>query len=143
MVLPSWTIEEWNIYDKILNDEETSTCKLEAWHQTLDKLLMKAHPSFEEFCQVIMREWIRIEFEMDQLESGNTREDFRFKASKAERKRREMILNVATNMNNYHRIVEQAWTELCQAQSKLIQIGRFSGPIYIFGQKVFYGMTNF
>lgn len=37
MVLPSWTIEEWNIYDKILNDEETSTCKLEAWHQTLDK----------------------------------------------------------------------------------------------------------
>ena len=106
MVLPSWTIEEWNIYDKILNDEETSTCKLEAWHQTLDKLLMKAHPSFEEFWQVIMREWIRIEFEMDQLESGNTREDLRFKASKAERKRRERILNVATNVNNYHSIVE-------------------------------------
>ena len=47
MVLPSWKIEEWNIYEKILNDEETSTCKLEAWHQTLDKLLMKAHPSFD------------------------------------------------------------------------------------------------
>ena len=30
----------------------------------------------------------------------------RFKASKAERKRRERILNVAINVNNYHSIVE-------------------------------------
>ena len=41
MVLPNWKIEEWNIFEKIINNEETSTCKLEAWHQTLDKLLMK------------------------------------------------------------------------------------------------------
>ena len=27
-----------------------------------------AHPRFEEYCQVIMREWVRIEFEIDQLE---------------------------------------------------------------------------
>ena len=45
---------------------------------------MKAHLSFEEFSQVIMREWIRIEFE-----SGITRKDTRFKASKAERKRQK------------------------------------------------------
>ena len=55
---------------------------------------------------IIMREWIRLVLEMDQLESGNTREDSRFKASKVERKRRERILNVATNVNNYHSIVE-------------------------------------
>lgn len=106
MVLPSWKIEEWNIFEKIIKDEETSTCKLEAWHQTLDKLLMKAHPSFEEFCQVVMREWIRIDFEMDKLESGSTRDDLRFKASKAERNRHDRILNIATNVNNYHTIVE-------------------------------------
>ena len=106
MVLPYWKIEEWNIFEKIVKDEGTSTCKLEAWHQTLDKLLMKAHPSFEDFCQVIMREWIRIEFEMDQLESGNTRNDLRFKACKAERKRHDRILNVATNVNNFNSIVE-------------------------------------
>ena len=34
MVLPNWKIEEWNIFEKIINNEETSTCKLEAWHQT-------------------------------------------------------------------------------------------------------------
>ena len=67
---------------------------------------MKAHPSFEEFCQVIMREWIRIEFEMDHLESGSTRDALRFKASKAERNRQERIFNIATNVNNYHSIVE-------------------------------------
>ena len=33
----------------------------------------------------------------------------------------------------------QAGTELCQAQSKLIQIGRFFGQIYIFVRKVFFG----
>ena len=38
MVLPSWKIEEWNIYEKTSKDEETSTCKLEAWHMTLDNL---------------------------------------------------------------------------------------------------------
>ena len=106
MVLPNWKIEEWNVYEKIIKKEETSTCKLEAWHQTLDKLLMKAHPSFDEFCQVIMREWVRIDFEMDKLECGNTREDLRFRASKSEIKRQERIFNVATNVNNYHSIVE-------------------------------------
>ena len=106
LVLPTWKIEEWNIYEKIINHEETSTCKLEAWHKTLDKLLMKAHPSFEEFCQVVMREWIQIEFEMDLLESGSQHNDLRFKSSKAERKRQDRILNVATNVNNYHSIVE-------------------------------------
>ena len=70
MVLPSWKIEEWNIFDNIIRDEETSTCKLEAWH-----------PSFEEFCLVIMREWIRIYFEIDKRETGNRRDDLRFKAS--------------------------------------------------------------
>ena len=34
---------------------------------------------------------------------------------------------------------KQAGTELCQAQSKLIQIGRFSGRIYIFVGKVVIG----
>ena len=39
MVLSSWKIDKWNIYEKIIRDEETSTCKLEARHQTLDKLI--------------------------------------------------------------------------------------------------------
>ena len=37
---------------------------------------------------------------------------------------------------------EQAGTELCQAQSELIQIGRFLGQICIFGRKVFFGSTK-
>ena len=106
MVLPNWKIEEWNIFEKIINNEETSTCKLEAWHQTLDKLLMKAHPSFEEFCKIIMREWIRIDFEMDKLESGNTRKDLRCNASKAEKNRHDRIHNVASSVNTFHTIVE-------------------------------------
>ena len=48
-VLPRWKIEEWNIYDKIIKKEDTLTCKLESWHNTHDKILMKAHPSFYEF----------------------------------------------------------------------------------------------
>ena len=43
---------------------------------------------------------------MDHLESGSTRDALRFKASKAERNRQERIFNVATNVNNYHSIVE-------------------------------------
>ena len=43
---------------------------------------------------------------MNQLESRNTRNDLRFKASMAERKRHERIFNVATNLNNFHSIVE-------------------------------------
>ena len=39
MVLSSWKIDKWNIYEKIIRDEETSTFKLEARHQTLDKLI--------------------------------------------------------------------------------------------------------
>ena len=47
-----------------------------------------------------MREGIRIDFEMDQLESGHTRADLRFNASKAEKKRHDRISKVVTNVNN-------------------------------------------
>ena len=105
-VLPKWKIEEWNIYEKIIRKEETSTCKLESWHNRLDKVLMKAHPSFEEFCQVLMGEWVKIEYEMEHLGSGYTASDMRFTASIAERKRQERIYNIAMGVNSYHTIVD-------------------------------------
>ena len=105
-VLPKWKIEEWNIYEKIIRKEETSTCKLESWHNRLDKVLMKAHPSFEEFCQVLMGEWVKIEYEMEHLGSGYTASDLRFTASVAERKRQERIYNIAMGVNSYHTIVD-------------------------------------
>ena len=105
-VLPKWKIEEWNIYEKIIKKEETSTCKLEAWHQNLDRLLMKAHPTFEEFCQVLMGEWNKIDFEMDLLESGHTRDQLKFKTSTADINRQKRIFNIAMSVNSYHSIVE-------------------------------------
>ena len=33
-------------------------------------------PSFDEFCQVIMREWVRIDFEMDKLECDAIKKAF-------------------------------------------------------------------
>ena len=105
-ILPKWKIEEWNIYDKIIKKEETSTCKLESWHNKLDKVLMKAHPTFEEFAKLLMGEWNKIEYEMDHLESGYTAGDMRFAASMAERKRQERIYNVAMSVNSYHSIVD-------------------------------------
>ena len=105
-ILPKWKPEEWNIYEKIIKKEDTSTCKLEAWHKKLDKILMKPHPSIQEFCQVLMGEWVRIEFELDHLASGYTREDLKFKASSQEIKRSEWIYNIAISVNNFHSIID-------------------------------------
>ena len=105
-VLPKWKIEEWNIYEKIVKKEETSRCKIESWHNRLDKVLMKAHPTFEEFCEVIMDEWVKIDYELEHLESGYTASDMRFNASLAERKRQERIYNVAISVNSVHSIVD-------------------------------------
>ena len=58
------------IYEKIIKREEISTCKLEAWHNRLDKVLMKPHPSFEEFCNVVMGEWVKIDYDLGHLEFG-------------------------------------------------------------------------
>ena len=57
--------------------------------QLLDalKVLRKAHPTFQEFCKVIMGEWVKIDFELDHLESEFTSSDLRFSASMAEKKR--------------------------------------------------------
>ena len=105
-ILSKWKIEEWNVYDKIIKKEETSTCKLESWHNKLDKVLMKAHPTFEEFAKLLMGDWNKIEYEMDHLESGYTASDMTFAASMAERKRQERIYNVAMSVNSYHSIVD-------------------------------------
>ena len=104
--MPRWRIEEWNIYEKIIKKEETSTCKLEAWHKNLDRILMKPHPSMEHFCRVLMGEWVKIEYEMDLLESGVTKEKLKFKASSTEINRQDRIFNVAMSVNNFHTIVD-------------------------------------
>ena len=67
---------------------------------------MKTHPTFEEFCKVIMGEWVKIDYEMDHLESGFTVKDIRFSASMSEKKRQERIYNVAMSVNNYHTIID-------------------------------------
>ena len=105
-VLPKWKISEWNIYEKIINKHETSTCKLEAWHQRLSKVLMKSHPSFEDFCKSMMGEWTKLDYEMEHLKNGYGRNDLKFNPSVAERKRKERVYTVAMNVNNYSTIVE-------------------------------------
>ena len=75
-IYPKWKPAAWNIYEKIIKKEETSTCKQEGWHDKLYKILMKPHPSFEEFCKVLMGEWVKIDVELDHLASGYTRNSF-------------------------------------------------------------------
>ena len=65
---------------------------------------MKAHPTFQKFCKVIMGEWVKIE--LDYLESWFTSSDMRFSASMAKKKRQERISNVAMSVNSYHTIVD-------------------------------------
>ena len=67
---------------------------------------MKANPKFQEFCKVIMGEWVIIDFELDYLESGFTSSDMRFSASMAKKKRQEIISNVVMSVNSYHTIVD-------------------------------------
>ena len=50
---------------------------------------MKAHPTFEEFSEVIMGEWVKIDYQLDHLESDTY---MRFNASLAERKRQERVI---------------------------------------------------
>jgi hypothetical protein len=103
---PKWKVEEWNIYEKIIKKEETSTCKLEAWHKNLDNILLKPHPSLEDSCRVLMGVWVKIDYVMDHLESGITVDKIKFKTSSSEKNRQERIFNVAMNVNNFHTIVD-------------------------------------
>ena len=105
-ISPKWKPEELKIYEKIIKKEDTCTCKLEGWHNKLDKILMKPHPSFQEFCQVLMGEWVRIDFELDHLASGYTRDDLKHKACSQEEKRNSRIYNVAVSVNDFHSIVD-------------------------------------
>ena len=66
---------------------------------------MKPHPSMEHFCRVLMGEWIKIDYEMDLLESDVSKEKLKFKANSTETNRQDSILNVAMTVNNFHTIV--------------------------------------
>ena len=69
-VLPKLTIDEWIINEKIINKHETSTCNLEARHQKLSKVLMKSHPTFEDFCKSLMGGGTKIDYELEHLKNG-------------------------------------------------------------------------
>ena len=62
---------------------------------------MKAHPTFEEFSEVIMGEWVKIDYQLDHLESDTY---MRFNASLAERKRQERVYNVSMSVNSFYSI---------------------------------------
>ena len=48
-----------------------------------------------------MGKWIKIDYEMDLLESGVSKEKLKFKANSTETDRQDRILNVAMNVNLY------------------------------------------
>ena len=105
-VLPKWTIDEWNIYEKIINKYETSTFKLEAWHQRLSKVLIKSHPTFEDFCKSLIGEWTKNRLWNGTSQEWIGRKDLKFNTSVSERKRKERIHTVGMSVNNYSTIVE-------------------------------------
>ena len=56
----------------------------------------------EHFCRILMGKWIKIDYEMDLLESGVSKEKLKFKANSTETDRQDRILNVAMNVNNFN-----------------------------------------
>ena len=53
-----------------------------------------------------MGEWVKIDYEMDHLESGQPKDKMRFKPSTAETNRQNRIFNFAMNVNAYYSIVD-------------------------------------
>ena len=55
---------------------------------------------------VLLGEWNKIDFEMDLLESGHTRDQLKFKASTSDINRQNRIYNIAMSVNSFHTIIE-------------------------------------
>ena len=53
-----------------------------------------------------MREWVKIDYEMEHLKNGFDKKDLKFNTSVQERTRKERIYNVAMSVFDYTTIVE-------------------------------------
>ena len=77
---------------------------------------MKPHPSMEHFCRVLMGEWIKIDYEMDLLESGVSKEKLKFKANSTETNRQDRIRLLGyVNKVGLVKVQLSSWSRSCQA----------------------------
>ena len=97
---PRCAPETWNCYQKVLEGKRRTTGAAEAWHRRLENIIEKAHPDFVSFCKALMKEWIRIYTEIEQLGQGMTQNDLR-KRNKDLEAREKRIFNVVQAMKTY------------------------------------------
>ncbi|CAF1091814.1 unnamed protein product [Rotaria sordida] len=67
---PKFSIQLWNIYERVIQDLPRSNNAIEGWHHAFNNRVSIKHPSITKLAKCILREQSRFEIDIERLRAG-------------------------------------------------------------------------
>ena len=67
---PKFSLELWNMYERVIHDLPRSNNSIEGWHQAFNHRVSIKHPSIIKLSKCIIREQSRFEVDIERLRAG-------------------------------------------------------------------------
>jgi hypothetical protein len=68
---PKFSLELWNMYDRVVQDLPRSNNSIEGWHQAFNHRVSIKHPSIIKLTKCIIREQSRFEVDIERLHASS------------------------------------------------------------------------
>ncbi len=68
---PQFSIELWNVYDRVISNLPRSNNSIEGWHNAFAKRVSIAHPTITKLTDKIRREQSKFEIDIAQIRQGH------------------------------------------------------------------------
>ncbi|CAF4396253.1 unnamed protein product [Rotaria sp. Silwood2] len=67
---PQFSIQTWNVYDRVLQDLPRSNNSIEGWHRAFNNRVSIKHPSITKLAKCILREQAKFEIDIERIRVG-------------------------------------------------------------------------
>ncbi|CAF4165667.1 unnamed protein product [Rotaria sordida] len=67
---PQFSIQTWNVYDRVLQDLPRSNNSIEGWHRAFNNRVSMKHPTITKLAKCILREQANFEMDIERIRVG-------------------------------------------------------------------------
>lgn len=98
-VAPRYPPKVWNLYLAVIDAEAKCNNNMEGWHNRLQNLIGRHHPTFYRFLTELQDEQAKTDYDLRALEMGQT---LPCRVSTSQKTTDERIFNVVSKFNEYY-----------------------------------------
>jgi hypothetical protein len=98
---PHFSVQMWNVYDRVVRDLPRSSNSIEWWHRAFSTPVSIKHPTVTKLSKCIMREQTKFEMDIERIRMGQEPERKKIYASLDSRLKQIVASYNFESVNNY------------------------------------------